>query len=76
MPDPNPSITASSVGDLAALIPAWLRSLRAENKSPKTIETYSEAANLLLRFLREHGMPTEAAKVTREHVETFIAGSL
>lgn len=65
--------SASSVGDLEALIPAWLRSLRVENKSPKAIETYGEAARLFHRFLVEQGMPTEAARLTREHVETFIA---
>ncbi|MGH9077091.1 MAG: tyrosine-type recombinase/integrase [Acidimicrobiales bacterium] len=68
--------SATSVGDLDALIPAWLRSLRAENKSPKTVETYGEAARLFHRFLIEHGMPTEATKLTREHVETFVADLL
>jgi len=42
----NP-VTIESVGDLATLIPSFLRSLRAANKSPKTIATYSEAANQL-----------------------------
>ncbi len=54
------------------LIPAWVRWLRAANKSPKTIETYSDAARQFHRFLVEHGMPTEVAKLTSEHVETFI----
>jgi site-specific recombinase XerD len=66
------TVTAPSVGDLATLIPSFQRSLRAANKSPKTIATYSEAANQLLAFLRESGMPTEVAKVGREHVESFI----
>jgi site-specific recombinase XerD len=65
--------TATSVGDLRSLVPAWQRSLRAANRAPKTLETYSEAARLFIRFLLEQGMPTEAAKLTREHVETFIA---
>jgi site-specific recombinase XerD len=66
------TITAASVGDLATLIPSFERSLRAANKSPKTIATYGEAANQLLAFLRESGMPTEVAKIGREHVESFI----
>jgi site-specific recombinase XerD len=60
------------VGDLSTLIPSFERSLRAANKAPKTIDTYSEAARQLLAFLREQGMPTEVAKINREHVESFI----
>lgn len=66
------TITTQSVGDLSALIPSFERSLRAANKSPKTIATYGEAASQLLAFLRVSGMPTEAAKIGREHVESFI----
>lgn len=66
------TVTASSVGDLATLIPSFQRSLRAANKSPKTVATYSEAANQLLDFLRASGMPTEVAKISRDHVEAFI----
>src|ERR1700722_16002686 len=66
------TITAASVGDLATLIPTFERSLRAANKSPKTIQVYGEAARQLLGFLRQQGMPTEVAKLGREHVEAFI----
>jgi len=66
------TITAQSVGDLATLIPSFERSLRAANKSPKTIAVYGEAANQLLAFLRDAGMPTEVAKIGRDHVEAFI----
>jgi hypothetical protein len=52
------AVTAASVGDLATLIPSWTRSRRAGNKSAKTISTYLEAANHLLVFLHETGMPT------------------
>ncbi len=65
-------ITAASVGDLATLIPSFERSLRAANKSAKTVQVYGEAANQLLAFLREMGMPTEVARIGREHVESFI----
>jgi site-specific recombinase XerD len=66
------TITATSVGDLESLIPSFERSLRASNKAPKTIATYGEASGQLLRFLMETGMPTEVAKIRREHVEAFI----
>ena len=62
-----------SVGDLASLVPAWIRSLRAENKSRKTIETYSEAARLFVAFLAREHMPSDAGRITRQHVESFIA---
>jgi hypothetical protein len=66
------SVTTESVGDLATLIPSFERSLRAANKSPKTIATYGEAAHQLLAFLRESGMPTEVARIRRAHVECSI----
>jgi site-specific recombinase XerD len=66
------TVTAQSVGDLGMLIPSFERSLRAANKSPKTLSVYREAADQFLAFLREAGMPTEVAKIRREHVESFI----
>jgi site-specific recombinase XerD len=64
--------TVSSVGDLATLIPSFERSLRAGNKSPKTVETYGEACRQLVAFLVDRGMPTDAASIRREHVEAFV----
>ena len=55
-------LTASSVGDLRALVPDFERSLRAANKSAKTVEVYGDAARGLIRFLFERGMPIEATK--------------
>ncbi|HEX2275160.1 MAG TPA: tyrosine-type recombinase/integrase [Acidimicrobiales bacterium] len=60
------------VGELATLIPSFERSLRAANKSPKTVKGYGEAARQLVAFLRDRGMPTAAAKVRREHIEVFM----
>ncbi|HEX3426066.1 MAG TPA: phage integrase N-terminal SAM-like domain-containing protein, partial [Acidimicrobiales bacterium] len=64
--------TPTTVGDLAVLVPSWARSLRATNRSPKTLTTYLGAANQLIAFLVASGMPTEAAKIRRQHVEAFI----
>jgi site-specific recombinase XerD len=61
-----------SVGDLATLIAPFERSLRAQRKSPRTIDTYGQSARQLVAFLQTQGMPTQATKVTREHVESFI----
>jgi site-specific recombinase XerD len=64
--------TAEIVGDLRTLIPDFERSLRAANKAVKTVGIYGDAARRFAAFLVESGMPTEATKVTREHVETWI----
>jgi site-specific recombinase XerD len=48
------------------------RHLRAENKSPSTVETYLRAVGNLRDFVTREGMPDTVRNVTREHVETFI----
>lgn len=65
-------VDASSVGDLEQLIPSFELSLRASNKSPKTLKTYAEASRQLVAYLKAAGMPTEATSIRREHVESFI----
>lgn len=59
-------------GDLAVNIQSFARHLRAENLSPRTVETYTESARQLTRFLAEKGMPQDVANIRREHVEAFI----
>ena len=58
--------------ELSDLLPSWPRHLRAENKSPRTIQSYSEAAGQFCAFLADGGMPTVVTKLTREHVEAFL----
>jgi site-specific recombinase XerD len=55
---------------------SWQRSLRAENKSPRTLETYSLAVDQLGSFLAEHDYPTDPTKVERRHIEAFIGHQL
>ena len=55
------------------LLTSWRRHLAAENKAPKTLETYTEALSTFGRFLVGRRMPTDPADVTREHVEEFIS---
>jgi site-specific recombinase XerD len=64
--------TDLSVGDLRLLVPDFERSLRAANKSLKTVKIYGEAARGMIDFFSANGMPTDAAKVTTEHVEMYI----
>lgn len=63
-------------GDIGVNIASFGRHLRAENLSPRTQETYTEAARQLARFLAERGMPQDVAIMTREHIETFITNLL
>jgi site-specific recombinase XerD len=56
----------------ARFLESWERALRAENKAPKTIRTYLEAAHLLGAFLVDRGMPTAVEHISREHVESFV----
>ena len=68
--------TAQTVGDLRTLIPDFERSLRARNRSPRTIDIYGTGARLFVRFLVESGMPTQAAKIGRDHIEAFVERQL
>jgi site-specific recombinase XerD len=64
------------VGTLEALIPSWERSLRARNKSTRTVRAYSEAARLFETFVRSEPGVTGVGHITREHVESFIEDQL
>ena len=66
-------ITAPKLLDL---VPSFQLHLRAENKSPKTIESYTEAVRRLHDYLAANGMPLEAASITGEHIESFMADQL
>jgi site-specific recombinase XerD len=70
-------VTANTVevltpGDLRTLVDDFERSLRAANKSPKTIKIYGEAARGMIHFFALEQMPLEASKVRRQHVESYI----
>jgi len=68
------STTISSVGeDIGTLLKSFERYLRATNKAPKTIKSYTDTVRRFRDFLTENGMPTDIRRLTREHVETYIA---
>jgi site-specific recombinase XerD len=58
--------------DIPALLSSWQRSLRAARRSPRTVQSYTEAAEQLSDFLVRRGMPTAVESIRREHVEAFI----
>jgi site-specific recombinase XerC len=66
------SVETSVLVDIPALLPSWQRSLRAARRSPRTVQSYTEAAEQLSDFLVRKGMPTLVASIRREHVESFI----
>jgi site-specific recombinase XerD len=57
-------------------VSSFRRSLLAQNKSPKTVETYLDAVDGLMEFLLERGMPVQLQHIKREHVEAFILNLL
>ncbi|MCH7811391.1 MAG: tyrosine-type recombinase/integrase [Chloroflexi bacterium] len=73
---PIKSIESDTAGDvnldILEALDSFRRHLRAANLSPKTIYTYTESAGQLASFLRDQGMPTAVAGITREHCEAWI----
>jgi site-specific recombinase XerD len=54
----------------------FARSLRAGNKSEKTVETYMAAIQQLDAYLEAQGMPRDMEALSREHIESFLASLL
>jgi site-specific recombinase XerD len=48
-------------------------SLRALGRTPNTRAAYGESLRQLIDYLVDAGMPTEASKVKREHIEAWLA---
>jgi len=59
-----------------ALVPSFVRHLRAENKSESTVVAYLRATTGLAGFLAERGMPQDVASIRREHIESYIEDCL
>ncbi len=58
------------------LIDSFQRSLRARNRSPKTIRSYVDTAHRFAAFGAEHGFPSDLTDIRRRHVEEFIMDQL
>jgi site-specific recombinase XerD len=63
-------------GHLLVLNRSFRRTLEAENKSPRTIEAYTDAVRLLATYCEAHAKPLLAAELQREHIQAFIADQL
>ena len=78
MPDAQPAPMGGSLprGYLLALNRSFRRTLEAENKSPRTVEAYTDAVRVLARYCEAHGYPLLARQLRREHIQDFIADQL
>ena len=65
-----------AVNDIAELLRGFELSLRARNRSPKTIKGYTETTRLFRAFLEGKGMPTAIDAINQEHVQAFVADQL
>ena len=63
---------AVSHADIITNLASFNRHLRAENLSPRTIETYCESERQFVRFLETQGIPLNVSNLRREHVESFV----
>ena len=73
--NPRLSVVPASVEDrnpLDETIKSFVRHLRADNKSPRTIETYEESIGQFADFLKKQSMPLDFAITQRRHVEAFV----
>jgi site-specific recombinase XerC len=68
--------SAPRAATLPALNASFRRTLRAEDKSERTIKSYTEAVGLLADFLEGRGHPLTVTAITRNDVRAFIADQL
>ena len=78
MPDAQPAPMGGSLprGHLLALNRSFRRTLEAENKSPRTVEAYTDAVRFLALYCEAHGKPLLARQLRREHIQDFITDQL
>jgi site-specific recombinase XerD len=57
---------------LSVFVPYFVRSLRARRLSGRTIDSYDRSCRLFIDWLILNGQPTEATKITRAIVESYI----
>jgi site-specific recombinase XerD len=67
---------ASSARNLLALNGSFRRTLRAEDKSERTVKSYTEAVRLFAKFLAERGHPPTVEAITRDDVRAFVTDQL
>ena len=73
---PAPADRQLPRGHLLVLNRSFRRTLEAENKSPRTIEAYTDAVRFLALYCEAHGKPLLTRQLRREHVQDVIADQL
>ena len=68
--------SSRSVGRIRELVRSWERYLRAGNRSPRTIQSYAEAALQFDAWLDDQDLPVDAGLIERRHVEAWLASLL
>ena len=67
---------SASASDVVLNLAAFGHHLRAGNRSPNTITSYTDAVELSDASLADRGMPQLVAAIRREHIEAFIGGRI
>ena len=65
--------TRADANSLERLTASYSLALRAEKKSPRTVDGYCEGLRLFERWLVDHDLPTGISDVTRDQVRGFLA---
>ena len=68
--------TITPAENLTVNLVSFVRHLRAQNLSERTVETYSESVTQFVRFVGAQGMPGQVDSLRREHIEAFVADLL
>jgi len=63
---------ALAFGTIRGELDGFRLHLEAENKSPRTIQSYGESVLGLADFLAGMGMPQQVENVRREHIEAYL----
>jgi site-specific recombinase XerD len=63
---------ALAFGTLRGELDGWRLSLEAANKSPRTVQSYSETVGQLADYLAAKGMPRAVENIRREHIEGWL----
>jgi len=65
-------VSQPSYTSLPVLAESFRLSLEAQNKSPRTVQTYLEAIARLDAFLVRSGLPHDVTALQRAHIEAFV----
>lgn len=70
------NIVLSTHATVRPLAESWVRSLRADGKSVRTIENYTAAVRALTDWATENDQPIDPAEQTADTIRRFIAAEL